>query len=59
MFRDLFEPLAQAVEQLPFKQRVAGSSPARLILGAALTPTGGSIVSLSSSLAQDTGLSRR
>ena len=26
----LFGPLAQAVEQLPFKQRVAGSSPARL-----------------------------
>ena len=26
----LLGPLAQAVEQLPFKQRVAGSSPARL-----------------------------
>ena len=26
-----FEPLAQAVEHLPFKQRVAGSNPARLI----------------------------
>ena len=25
------EPLAQLVEHLPFKQRVAGSSPARLI----------------------------
>jgi hypothetical protein len=42
------EPLAQAVEHLPFKQRVAGSNPARL------TST-----SPSSSLAQDTGLSRR
>ena len=33
--RDIFlhfvEPLAQVVEQLPFKQWVAGSSPARLI----------------------------
>jgi hypothetical protein len=27
---NLFEPLAQAVEHLPFKQRVAGSNPARL-----------------------------
>ena len=26
-----FEPLAQVVEHLPFKQRVAGSNPARLI----------------------------
>ena len=42
------EPLAQAVEHLPFKQRVAGSNPARLIS-----------TSPSSSLAQDTGLSRR
>ena len=42
------EPLAQAVEHLPFKQRVAGSNPARL-----------TIPSPSSSLAQDTGLSRR
>jgi hypothetical protein len=42
------EPLAQAVEHLPFKQRVAGSNPARL-----------TIASPSSSLAQDTGLSRR
>ena len=42
------EPLAQVVEHLPFKQRVAGSNPARL------TNT-----SPSSSSAQDTGLSRR
>jgi hypothetical protein len=27
-----FEPLAQVVEHLPFKQRVAGSNPARLII---------------------------
>jgi hypothetical protein len=47
-FTSASEPLAQAVEHLPFKQRVAGSNPARL-----------TIVSPSSSLAQDTGLSRR
>ncbi len=41
-------PLTQSVEYLPFKQRVAGSSPAR--------PT---ITSPSSSPVQDTGLSRR
>ena len=50
-------PLTQSVEYLPFKQRVAGSSPAR--------PTKYKIVSRfylaspSSSLVQDTGLSRR
>ena len=53
--RDIFlhfvEPLAQVVEQLPFKQWVAGSSPARLIYQPSRSP--------SSSLAQDTGLSRR
>jgi hypothetical protein len=47
-FDSASEPLAQAVEHLPFKQRVAGSNPARL------TST-----SPSSSSAQDTGLSRR
>jgi hypothetical protein len=47
-FDSASEPLAQAVEHLPFKQRVAGSNPARL------TNT-----SPSSSSAQDTGLSRR
>jgi hypothetical protein len=47
-FTSASEPLAQAVEHLPFKQRVAGSNPARL-----------TIASPSSSLAQDTGLSRR
>ena len=30
VFRSASEPLAQAVEHLPFKQRVAGSNPARL-----------------------------
>ena len=39
-------PLAQLVEQLPFKEWVAGSNPARLM-------------SPSSSLVQDTALSRR
>jgi hypothetical protein len=29
-FDSASEPLAQAVEHLPFKQRVAGSNPARL-----------------------------
>jgi hypothetical protein len=29
-FTSASEPLAQAVEHLPFKQRVAGSNPARL-----------------------------
>jgi addiction module HigA family antidote len=48
MFPISREPLAQAVEHLPFKQRVAGSNPARL-----------TTMSPSSSLAQDTGLSRR
>ena len=47
------EPIAQLVEHLPFKQRVPGSSPGRL------TPLLQSILSPSSSLAQDTGLSRR
>ena len=49
IFVALIEPLAQVVEQLPFKQWVAGSNPARLIYPG----------SPSSSLAQDTGLSRR
>jgi hypothetical protein len=30
VFQSIFGPVAQTVEHLPFKQRVAGSSPARL-----------------------------
>jgi hypothetical protein len=46
----LFGPLTQSVEYLPFKQRVVGSNPTRPTIRNA---------SPSSSLVQDTGLSRR
>ncbi len=48
-------PLTQSVEYLPFKQRVVGSSPTRPTNFILPTPP----TSPSSSLVQDTGLSRR
>ena len=64
-----FGPLAQLVEQRPFKPRVAGSNPARLTFYRKHAAAEGrkkarfaalvTLASPSSSLAQDTGLSRR
>jgi hypothetical protein len=51
-------PLTQLAEYLPFKQRVAGSSPARPT-SKSVPHTGKPVVSPSSSPVQDTGLSRR